>query len=178
MHQALVSEATFVAAQHITALAIPDDANPHRYQLTGLVICGLCGRRAEGHWAHGRARYRCRHGYTSASDAQPHRMKTLYVREDQALAEAGEQLAHRLGTNRNAIPDPGVAGQLRSRGIAIVCTPVSINLDTGPAQAAGQDDPDALDVADTGQLSLPGISIPQARPAIKNPQRDHPPKRE
>ncbi|MEU8230493.1 recombinase family protein [Actinoplanes sp. NPDC048967] len=176
-HQALVSEATFVAAQHITALAVPDDANPQRYQLTGLVICGLCGRRAEGHWAHGRARYRCRHGYTSASDAQPHRMKTLYVREDQALAEAGGQLAHHLGTTRDAIPVSGVAGQLRGRGIAIVCTSISINLDTGPAQA-GQDDPDAQDVADTGQLSLPGISIPQARPAIKNPQRDHPPKRE
>ncbi|MEV6842851.1 zinc ribbon domain-containing protein [Actinoplanes sp. NPDC051411] len=47
---------------------MPDDANLDRYQLTGLVICGLCGRRAEGHRAHGRARYRCRHGRTSASD--------------------------------------------------------------------------------------------------------------
>ncbi|MGW4946866.1 recombinase family protein [Actinoplanes sp. NPDC004185] len=179
-HSALVSEAAFVAAQQITALAVPDDANPHRYQLTGLVICGLCGRRAEGHWAHGRARYRCRHGYTSASasDAQPNRMKTLYVREDQALAEAGGQLARHLGTTWDAIPISGVAGQLRSRGIAIVCTPVSINLDTGPVEIAGQDNLDALDVTDTGQLSLLGISIPQARQAIKNPQPDHPPKRE
>jgi site-specific DNA recombinase len=157
-HPALISEANFVAAQQITALAVPDDANPQRYQLTGLVICGLCGRRAEGHWAHGRARYRCRHGYTSASAAQPNRMKTLYVREDQVLAEAGVQLAQHLDTTRDAIPVSGVAGQLRSQGIAIVCTPVSINLDTGPAQAAGQHDPDALEFAD-GQLSLPEIGI-------------------
>ncbi|MEV4706213.1 zinc ribbon domain-containing protein [Actinoplanes sp. NPDC049316] len=39
-----------------------NDGNTSRYELTGLIICGLCGRRMEGHWAHGRARYRCRHG--------------------------------------------------------------------------------------------------------------------
>lgn len=168
-HTALVSEANFVAAQHITAIAVPDDANPRRYQLTGLVICGLCGRRGEGHWAHGRARYRCWHGYTSASHAQPNRMKTLYVREDQVLAEAGVQLAHHLSTTPAAVPVSGLAGQLRSRGVAIVCTSVSINLDTGPAEVAGQDDSDPVKVAGNGQLSLQGIDIPQARPATKTP---------
>ncbi|MFI6079350.1 hypothetical protein ACIA5C_48415 [Actinoplanes sp. NPDC051343] len=48
-HPALVREETFPRAQQISALAVPDDANLDRYQLTGLVICGLCGRRAEGH---------------------------------------------------------------------------------------------------------------------------------
>jgi hypothetical protein len=55
-HPALISEDTFLQAQQITAIAVPDDANPDRYQLTGLVICGLCGRRTEGHWARGATR--------------------------------------------------------------------------------------------------------------------------
>lgn len=57
----------FLWAQRISALTVPDDANIDRCQLTGPVICGLCGRRAEGHWAHGRARYRCQPGRTSAT---------------------------------------------------------------------------------------------------------------
>jgi hypothetical protein len=46
---------------------------------------------------------------------------------------------------------------------------VSINLDTGPAEVAGQDDSDPVKVAGNGQLSLQGIDIPQARPATKTP---------
>ena len=141
-HPALVSEADFLCAQRITALAVPDDGNPYRYQLTGLVVCGLCGRRAEEHWAHGRARYRCRRGHTSGSDAHPDRLKTFYVRQDQLIGPARTQLAHLLGTDPDSIDDIELDMQLRGRGITIVCTPVSIVLDAGlavgdrPAQAA------------------------------------------
>ncbi len=61
-HPALVSDADFLAAQEISALAAPADQSVRRYRLTGLLLCAVCGRRLEGHWVHGRAGYRCRHG--------------------------------------------------------------------------------------------------------------------
>jgi len=47
-HPALISDADFLQVQQITALPTPEDGSTDRYQMTGLVICGLCGRRAEG----------------------------------------------------------------------------------------------------------------------------------
>ncbi|WP_330278108.1 hypothetical protein OG205_05535 [Lentzea sp. NBC_00516] len=47
----------------------------------------------DGHWVHGRAGYRCRHGFTSVkrrSDGEP---RSIYVREDHLL----EALPHLLG---------------------------------------------------------------------------------
>lgn len=66
-HTALVSDADFLAVQQITALAAPHDGGRHRYQLTGLLACELCGRRLEGHWVNARPGYRCRHGHTPRS---------------------------------------------------------------------------------------------------------------
>ncbi|MFI6073897.1 recombinase family protein [Actinoplanes sp. NPDC051343] len=166
VHPALVSEDAFLRAQQVSALSVPDDANPDRYQLTGLVICGLCGRRAEGHWAHGRARYRCRHGRTSASDALPDPPKTLFVRQDQLIEQATIQLAHMLGVDAAAISVRELARQLRERGITIVCTPVSITLDVPTAE------PEPPSVEDpSGQLQL-SIAIP--RRTTKNPHQNHP----
>jgi site-specific DNA recombinase len=148
-HPPLISEADFIRAQGVSAIAAPDDGNPRRYRLTGLVICGLCGRRAEGHWANGRARYRCRHGFTSGRDARVNRIPTLYLREDQVLAQAAAQLG-------DAGPDD-VAAQLRARRITIVCTAVSIVLDI-PATAGRKDGP-------TGpiQPAIPGLEVPVQR---------------
>ena len=155
----------------MTALATPDDGNLDRYELTGLVICGLCGRRAEGHWAHGRARYRCRHGHTSASDASPDRPKTLYVRQDQLLDQARVQLAHLLGVQRtdNDLADLAeLAAQLRGRGITILCTPVSITLDTGLDDR--EVEPVSTLLAETHQLALPGLIAPRQRPTTTPPK--------
>jgi hypothetical protein len=81
-HPPLTSEVDFVRVQHVNAITRPDDGGtPRRYQLTGLVICRLCGRRDEGHWDKGRARCRCRHGATSSRDATANRMPTLYLPE-------------------------------------------------------------------------------------------------
>jgi DNA invertase Pin-like site-specific DNA recombinase len=151
-HPALISEDTFLQAQQITAIAVPDDANLDRYQLTGLVICGLCGRRAEGHWAHGRARYRCLHGRTSASDVQLEHPKMLYVRQDQLIEQATLQLAHLIGADPASISVAELAVQLRGRGITMVCSHVSITLDTG----AVDPEPDSASTEDhTGQFLLP-----------------------
>jgi len=148
-HPPLVGEADFIRAQHISAIMVPDDANPRRYQLTGLVICGLCGRRAEGHGANGRARYRCRHGSTSGRDATVNRIATLYLREDQVLAQAAAQLGD---AGLDDIP-----ALLRTRRITIVCTAVSSVLDI-PASASGNSGP-------TGpiQQAIPGLEVPIQR---------------
>jgi site-specific DNA recombinase len=86
-HQALVSEADYVAAQDVSAARGPspqtDPGGPEkrRYLLAGLLTCGVCGRRMESAWSNGKPVYRCRHGYTTASAPDPERPKNAYVRE-------------------------------------------------------------------------------------------------
>ncbi|WP_245816039.1 hypothetical protein [Lentzea albidocapillata] len=47
----------------------------------------------DGHWVHGRAGYRCRHGFTSAKRRSDDEPRNVYVREDRLL----EALPHLLG---------------------------------------------------------------------------------
>jgi site-specific DNA recombinase len=84
-HAALVSEADFIAAQGATAPRGPAGPAVRRYLLAGLLVCGRCGRRLESAWSNGRAAYRCRHGYTSATVPDPGRPENIYLREDQVL---------------------------------------------------------------------------------------------
>jgi site-specific DNA recombinase len=92
VHPPLVSESDFVRVQSISAVASPADGQPRRYLLTGLVVCNLCGRRADAHWLHGRPGYRCRHGRTSANPSVEGRPKPLYLREDELLTAVARQL--------------------------------------------------------------------------------------
>ena len=88
-HQALVSEADFIAAQQISAARGPAPrdatADERRYLLAGLLTCGTCGRQMESAWCNGRAAYQCRHGHTSAAGPDLGRLKNAYLREDRAL---------------------------------------------------------------------------------------------
>ena len=86
-HQALVSEADFIAAQEIKAARGPEPAalDERRYLLAGLLTCGTCRRRMEPAWSNGKAAYRCRHGHTSAATPDPGRPKNAYLREDRTL---------------------------------------------------------------------------------------------
>ena len=90
-HEALVSEAGFVAAQDIHAARGPspqaDLAGPdkRRYLLSGLLACGTCGRRMESAWSNGKPAYRCRHGHTTASAPDPDRAGNAYIREERIL---------------------------------------------------------------------------------------------
>ena len=92
-HEALVSEADFIAAQDVSAARGPEPREDmsmperRRYLLSGLLVCGTCGRRMESAWSHGRAAYRCRHGHTSATQPDPGQPGNAYVREDGALAQ-------------------------------------------------------------------------------------------
>ena len=71
--------------QQQTAPRGPTGSAVRRYLLAGLLACGRCGRRLESAWSNGKAAYRCRHGYTSATGSSPGRPKNLYIREDQIL---------------------------------------------------------------------------------------------
>ncbi|MER5389981.1 recombinase family protein [Saccharopolyspora sp. NPDC002686] len=65
-HPALVDESTFLAVQRIRAVRATKDGEARTYELADLVVCGECDRRMDAQWVHGRADYRCRHGYIAA----------------------------------------------------------------------------------------------------------------
>jgi site-specific DNA recombinase len=91
VHQALVSETDYIAAQEVGAARGPaprtEMGAPGRrtYLLAGLLRCRECGRRMESAWSNGRAAYRCRHGSTSASAPDPGRPRNAFIREDRIL---------------------------------------------------------------------------------------------
>jgi hypothetical protein len=60
--------------------------NPMHAKWGRRLRCGLCGRRLESSWSHGRAAYRCQHGHSSAQPRGPGRLPNVYVREDQMIA--------------------------------------------------------------------------------------------
>jgi hypothetical protein len=137
-HEALVSEAGFIAAQDISAARGPEPREDmsmpqrRRYLLAGLLVCGTCGRRMESAWSHGRPAYRCSHGHTSATPPDPGQPGNAYVREDRAMAqlpalctlpapaEAGRRRRTRRGTDvRPAASPEKAAGYLRANEIAL-----------------------------------------------------------
>jgi hypothetical protein len=102
-----------------------------RYVFTGLVVCGICGRRADGHWVHGRAGYRCRHGRTSASPPLAGCRKALYMREDKLAASVADQ----VGGGVELVGDPvEPARGLSANRLMIVC-------DLGSVRITGQQRP-------------------------------------
>ncbi|GAA3252850.1 recombinase family protein [Nonomuraea helvata] len=117
-HEALVSQSDFVAVQGIRA---PSGRSNRTYRLAGLLRCGSCHRRLESCWSGNRAAYRCRHGHTSASHADPQRPKNLYVGEDHLMARL--PALYLLLTGEPVGRAPGVEeiiGYLRARHIDLV----------------------------------------------------------
>jgi site-specific DNA recombinase len=55
-----------------------------RYLLAGLMRCGICGRRMQGQWNHGRPYYRCKYPSDYPIDEVRH-PKSIYVREEAIL---------------------------------------------------------------------------------------------
>ncbi|MGK3206085.1 recombinase family protein [Amycolatopsis sp. MEPSY49] len=100
-HLAVVTEQDFIAAQQIRAARPASDGRARRFALAGLIHCGVCDRRLDSHWNHGRATYRCRHGYNSTQCAGQSRPKTLYIREDYLV----EEISVRLGEEGNDTPE-------------------------------------------------------------------------
>lgn len=113
-HPPLVSETDFLAAQGIRAARPAKDGTRRTYLLAGLVACGVCGRRMDSHWVHGRPGYRCRHGHTTSRPRQPSHPRNLYIREDHLLAWLASN-----GAEYGADPQSGNPGGVDSRGIAM-----------------------------------------------------------
>jgi hypothetical protein len=104
----------------------------------------------------------------------------LYVREDQLIEQARTQLASHTGTEPDDINPTTLAARLRDQGITIVCTAVSITLDTGLDNPEPEPD-DAGSASDqgnhgnqTGQLPIPGLVVPRPRQATKDPHQSRP----
>jgi site-specific DNA recombinase len=97
------------------------------------VACGRCGRRLESAWSNGKAAYRCRHGYTSATGPEPGQPKNTYVREDQimphlaafAILRASDGPAQGSGTLQVSAPveTAGLIDRLRASGVVLTYDP-------------------------------------------------------
>jgi hypothetical protein len=114
-HAPLVDEATFIAVQRIRAGRPTKDGDAREYALAGLVVCGVCGRRMDAHWVHGRPGYRCRHGYGTATPRPSDAPRNVYAREEHLL----ETVAGLLHQDRQ-LDDHGpldVGECLRYRGL-------------------------------------------------------------
>ncbi|PKV96961.1 recombinase-like zinc beta ribbon protein [Amycolatopsis echigonensis] len=117
-HAPLVDEATFVAVQRIRAGRRAKDGGTREYALSGLVVCGVCGRRMEGHWVHGRPGYRCRHGYSTAAPRPVDGPRNVYVREEHLL----QTVAGLIPADEAADRSPrAIQEALRDRGLEIFC---------------------------------------------------------
>jgi hypothetical protein len=124
-HRPLVDDATFLAVQGMRTSRTTKDGQTRHYVLAGKVTCGVCGRRMDAHWVHGRPGYRCCHGYSSAAPRPTGVPRNVCVREDSLL-----DLLPALLTGRDDIgpasvadgsaPDPVEA--LRQRRLQIACT--------------------------------------------------------
>jgi hypothetical protein len=147
-----VGDADFLAVQQITALAVPADGRVHRYQLTGLLVCRLCGRRLEGHWVNRRPGYRCRHGHTTAQSAGTDGRRWLYWSQ----TRIAEHLVATGNKDLAGVADAGdLAARLRARDALIVCGPDTVAVDQPPSRRHEADVASADDVQATGQLALP-----------------------
>ena len=154
-HEALVSEADYIAAHGVGAARGPSPKGDlaalekRRYLLAGLLICRTCERRMESAWSNGKAAYRCRHGHTTASAPGPQRPRNAYVREDLIVAHlpafhllltgpAGRQRRRRTrrGIDVGYQAAEGVISYLREQQIILIFDPASGTLRAGTGEAA------------------------------------------
>ncbi|WP_436498139.1 recombinase family protein [Actinokineospora sp. HUAS TT18] len=123
-HIPLVDETAFIDVQRIRADRPNNDDERREYALAGLITCGVCERRMDSHWVHGRPGYRCRHGYTTATPRPPNAPPNVYVREDHLVDALAATLHHGTAVDPD---EPGgrlsttVADDLRRRGLQVVC---------------------------------------------------------
>jgi site-specific DNA recombinase len=96
MHEAIVSSADFTRAQAQMAAGghRPTTAKRHRtnrtYILSGLVTCGLCGRKMQGSYNHEAHHYRCQFPANYAAVKGLDHPKAVYVRESAIVPKLDE----------------------------------------------------------------------------------------
>jgi site-specific DNA recombinase len=154
-HEALVSEADYIAAQDVGAIRSPSPRTgpagleQRRYLLSGLLRCGVCGRRMESAWSNGKPAYRCRHGSTTASSPDPGRPKKAHVREDRIVphlpalhllltgsAAGTRRRRTRRGTDVRCQGAEDVICYLREQQITVTFDPAAGTLRAGTGEAA------------------------------------------
>jgi hypothetical protein len=121
-HRPLVEDVAFLAVQGMRTSRTTKDGDSRHYVLAELVMCGVCGRRMDAHWVHGRAGYRCRHGYSSAAPRPADAPRNVYVREDRLLELL---LGDSDDVGSGPVPSgpaPDLVGVLRHRRLQIACT--------------------------------------------------------
>jgi site-specific DNA recombinase len=154
-HEALVSEADYIAAQDIHAASGPapwtgpGGPEKRRYLLAGLLTCGQCERRMESAWSNGKPAYRCRHGHTTARAPGSERPQNAYVRE--ALITTHLAALHLLLTEpaggprrrtrrgidvRHQASPEDVIAYLREQQITLIYDPATSTLHAGAVSAA------------------------------------------
>ena len=83
-HEAIVTVEQFEAARAVfksgQRAAVRKTKTRHPYMLSGLMRCGICGRKMQASWNNNKAYYRCKfpNEYAIAEDKHP---KTVYVQE-------------------------------------------------------------------------------------------------
>jgi site-specific DNA recombinase len=63
------------------------------YALRGLLLCGICTRKMQGHWVNDRAHYRCRYPNEYAASNELEHPRNVYLREDLVVPELDRWLA-------------------------------------------------------------------------------------
>jgi site-specific DNA recombinase len=98
-HEPLISTELFEAAQVRRAANARPGAErkgrrtSHAYLLRGLLRCGLCDRRMQGTWNHGRPHYRCRYPAEYALTEEIDHPKAVYLREDEIVPRLDHWIA-------------------------------------------------------------------------------------
>ncbi|WP_158854865.1 recombinase family protein [Saccharothrix deserti] len=126
VHTPLVSVRDFIEAQQVRARRPNDDGDRREYLLAGLVVCGVCGRRMDAHWVHGRPGYRCRHGFSSARPRSADGARALYWREDRLLEHIVGAAAPRQPGS--AVACTAVMAVLREEGVEVLCGREAVEL--------------------------------------------------
>jgi DNA invertase Pin-like site-specific DNA recombinase len=97
VHEPLVPDELFEQTRQLRAAAgmraaVVTPRRKNTYVLSSLVHCGVCGRRMQGAWAHGRAYYRCRFP-SEYADIQGRHPRSINVRESAILQGLDKWLA-------------------------------------------------------------------------------------
>ena len=107
VHVPLISAETFDSVQRkLTTRGVRGESGntPRRssrpYLFRGLLTCGLCGRRMEGSFNHGRLYYRCAASRDFVRQHKINHPPCLYLREDSIAGPIDRFLHQELGTTR------------------------------------------------------------------------------
>ncbi len=98
-HPPIIDDDTFAKAQELLTArrGSPPEHKPHRsrhdYILRGLLYCGVCGRRMQGHWANAAPYYRCRFPAEYALANRVDHPLNVTLRQDAVLGPLDNWLA-------------------------------------------------------------------------------------